>query len=153
MTDIALPLLGSLAWIDVVLIVWFLLAALSVAYVTYDTRRNPDPSVMRWGWILVAFYLGPLAAGLYVLADKEPRRGEHEAFIKPLWKQAVGSTVHCICARTTGHTRSTRTIPRSSTNAEMALRRPRTPSTMPMTGTLRATTTPHTKARASRCRS
>jgi thioredoxin reductase len=30
---------------------------------------------------------GPLGLLLYVLADKEPRPGEHEAFTSPLWKQ------------------------------------------------------------------
>jgi len=29
------------------------------------------------------------------LADNEPRFGRHAEFIKPLWKQGVGSTVHC----------------------------------------------------------
>ncbi len=30
-------------------------------------------------------------------ADKEPRPGAHEAFVAPLWKQGIGSTIHC-CA-------------------------------------------------------
>jgi hypothetical protein len=33
---------------------------------------------------------------LYVLADKEPRPGEHEQFTAPLWKQGIGSTIHCV---------------------------------------------------------
>ena len=45
---------------------------------------------MKWGFILVTLYMGPIGLLLYVLADKEPRPGEHEAFIKPLWKQGVG---------------------------------------------------------------
>ncbi len=28
--------------------------------------------------------------------------GEHEAFIKPLWKQGVGSTIHCVAGDATG---------------------------------------------------
>src|SRR3546814_2277336 len=36
------------------------------------------------------------------MADKEPRPGEHEAFIRPLWKQGVGSTVHCVAGDATG---------------------------------------------------
>jgi FtsP/CotA-like multicopper oxidase with cupredoxin domain len=39
---------------------------------------------------------------LYVLADKEPRPGEHERFIEPLWKQGVGSTIHCVAGDATG---------------------------------------------------
>ena len=57
---------------------------------------------MKWGFILVTLYMGPLGALLYVLADKEPRPGEHENFIKPLWKQGVGSTIHCVAGDATG---------------------------------------------------
>lgn len=46
--------------------------------------------------------MGPLALLLYVLADKEPRPGEHEQFIRPLWKQGVGSTIHCVAGDATG---------------------------------------------------
>jgi hypothetical protein len=89
MTDLVLPGLGPLAWIDVVLLGWFALTALSVLYVAYDTfTKNPDFTVMKWGWVLVTLYMGPIAAGLYVLSDKEPRPGTHEEFVKPLWKQA-----------------------------------------------------------------
>ena len=111
MTDITLPLLGQLAWIDVVLLGWFALTALSTAYVAYDSffhaggdgqRGNPEPAVMKWGWVLVSLYMGPVALGLYVLADKEPRPGANEAFIRPLWKQGIGSTVHCVACDATG---------------------------------------------------
>jgi hypothetical protein len=101
-TDLSVPLLGPLAWIDVVLLGWFALTALSVAYVAYDSRTNPEMAVMKWGWILVTLYMGPIAAGLYVLSDKEPRPGEHEAFIRPLWKQGLGSTIHCVAGDATG---------------------------------------------------
>src|ERR1700724_3909718 len=57
---------------------------------------------MKWGFILVTLYMGPLGVLLYVLADKEPRPGEHEDFIKPLWKQGVGSTIHCVAGDATG---------------------------------------------------
>src|SRR5918999_5908326 len=46
--------------------------------------------------------MGPIAAALYVLSDKEPRPGSHEEFVKPLWKQAVGSTIHCVAGDATG---------------------------------------------------
>ena len=89
--------------IDYALAVWFALAALSTAYVAYDQfRNNPEPTVMRWGFILVTLYMGPLGLLLYVLADKEPRPGEHERFTSPLWKQGVGSTIHCVAGDATG---------------------------------------------------
>src|SRR5216683_2414681 len=89
--------------IDYFLVVWFALAAASTIYVAWDQyRNNPEPTVMKWGFILVTLYMGPLGVLLYVLADKEPRPGEHEDFIKPLWKQGVGSTIHCVAGDATG---------------------------------------------------
>ncbi|MBV8237796.1 MAG: multicopper oxidase domain-containing protein [Sphingomonas sp.] len=89
--------------IDYFLLVWFVLAAASTLYVAIDQfRNNPEPVVMKWGFILVTLYMGPLGLLLYVLADKEPRPGEHEAFTRPLWKQSVGSTIHCVAGDATG---------------------------------------------------
>ena len=80
---------------DALRYVSFALVILSVGYVAWDNfvRGNPEETVMKWGWVLIALYMGPIALALYVMADKEPRLGEHADFIKPLWKQAVGSTV------------------------------------------------------------
>src|SRR3981189_776661 len=89
--------------IDYLLVVWFLLAAASTAYGGWDQFKNsPEPTVMKWGFILVTLYMGPLGVLLYVLADKEPRPGEHETFIKALWKQGAGSTIHCVAGDATG---------------------------------------------------
>jgi FtsP/CotA-like multicopper oxidase with cupredoxin domain len=89
--------------IDYFLAVWFLIAFASTAYVAWDQfRNNPEPMVMKWGFILVTLYMGPLGWLIYVLADKEPRPGEHERFIEPLWKQGVGSTIHCVAGDATG---------------------------------------------------
>ncbi|WP_376704935.1 DUF4396 domain-containing protein [Mesorhizobium sp. ISC25] len=89
--------------IDYFLVVWFALALASTLYVGIDQyRNNPEPMVMKWGFILVTLYMGPLGLLLYVLADKEPRPGEHELFTQPLWKQGVGSTIHCVAGDATG---------------------------------------------------
>jgi hypothetical protein len=73
--------------IDYFLVVWFALAAASTLYVAWDQyRNNPEPVVMKWGFILVTLYLGPIGLLLYVLADKEPRpgtpRGVHQAAVE-----------------------------------------------------------------------
>ncbi len=103
MTEIYLPLLGQLAWIDAILLVWFALVLASVIYVAYDAfTNNPEMTVMKWGWVLVTLYLGPIALFLYVLSCKEPEPGTHEEFVKPLWKQGLGSTIHCVAGDATG---------------------------------------------------
>jgi hypothetical protein len=88
---------------DYFLVAWFILAIASTAYVAFDQfNGNPEPTVMKWGFILVTLYMGPFGLLLYVLADKEPRPGEHEKFTSPLWKQGVGSTIHCVAGDATG---------------------------------------------------
>jgi hypothetical protein len=103
MTDLAFPLFGRLAWIDVVLLIWFALTLVSVGYVASDAiTKNPEMKVMRWGWVLVTLYLGPIGLTLYVLSCKEPGPGLHEAFVRPLWKQGMGSVIHCAAGDATG---------------------------------------------------
>src|ERR1700738_5163743 len=69
--------------VDYFLAAWFACAGSCALYVGWDQyRNNPEPVVMKWGFILVTLYMGPFGLLLYVLADKEPRPGEHEAFIK-----------------------------------------------------------------------
>lgn len=92
---------GSAA--DAVLYAWFALVILSAAYVAFDAfTKNPELTVMKWGWILVTLYIGPIGAALYVLSCKEPRPGAHERFVAPLWKQGLGSTIHCVAGDATG---------------------------------------------------
>lgn len=89
--------------IDFVVYAWLVIAVLSALYVAYDQfRNNPEAPVMKWGFVLVTLYMGPIGLLLYVMADKEPFAGTHERFIQPLWKQGVGSTVHCVAGDATG---------------------------------------------------
>ncbi|MBI2755921.1 MAG: DUF4396 domain-containing protein [Chloroflexi bacterium] len=92
-----------MAVLDGALIAWFVLTGLSVAYVAWDAfTANPEMTVMKWGWLLVTLYTGPIGAALYVLSCKEPGPGAHEGFIQPAWKQALGSTIHCLAGDATG---------------------------------------------------
>ena len=89
--------------IDIFVYAWLIVALISAAYVAWDQfHGNPEPVVMKWGFVLVTLYMGPIGLLLYVMADKEPTPGGHEEFIKPLWKQGVGSTVHCVAGDATG---------------------------------------------------
>jgi FtsP/CotA-like multicopper oxidase with cupredoxin domain len=89
--------------IDIFVYAWLIVAMSSAAYVAWDQfHGNPEPAVMKWGFVLVTLYMGPIGLLLYVMADKEPTPGAHEEFIKPLWKQGVGSTVHCVAGDATG---------------------------------------------------
>lgn len=88
---------------DVLIRTWYALTSISVLYMAYDLFvRTPAMKVMKWGWLLVALYTGPIALVVYVLSCREPSPGSHERFIAPLWKQAVGSTIHCLAGDATG---------------------------------------------------
>lgn len=89
--------------IDRLLLVWFALTALSVMFIAWDlVFRTPEMKVMKLGWILVALYTGPVALVVYWLSCREPSPGTHEKFVAPLWKQTVGSTIHCLAGDATG---------------------------------------------------
>lgn len=87
----------------ILIIIWFILVGLSVIYVAWDVfTNNPNLKVMKWGWLLVTLYTGPVALVLYILSCKEPEPGQHENFILPLWKQGIGSLIHCLAGDATG---------------------------------------------------
>jgi len=89
--------------IDRIVVIWFVLTAISVVYVAWDAfTRNPEMKIMRFGWVLVTLYLGPISAVFYILSCREPAPGEHEKFVAPMWKQALGSTIHCAAGDATG---------------------------------------------------
>jgi hypothetical protein len=66
--------------IDYVVYAWLLVALASAAYVALDQfQHNPEATVMKWGFVLITLYMGPIGLLLYVMADKEPAPGTHEA--------------------------------------------------------------------------
>lgn len=95
--------MNSNGFIDAALWAWFGLTALSVVYVGFDLfGRTPEMRVMKWGWLLVTLYAGPVAVIVYWFSCREPTPGTHEKFVAPLWKQSVGSTIHCLAGDATG---------------------------------------------------
>lgn len=78
------------------MLLWFVLAGLSVAFVVPDIRTTPAHPVMKWGFILLVAYTGVFGLVLYVLGCREPLRGTHERFVAERWRQVLGSTMHCV---------------------------------------------------------
>lgn len=67
--------IGPVPLIDVVLLGLFALTARSVAYVAWDAyRNNPELTIMKWGWVLVTLFLGPIGLFVYILS---PDAGRH----------------------------------------------------------------------------
>ncbi len=82
--------------LDGVMLLWFLLTALSLLYVVIDIRSTPASPVLKWGFVLLTAYTGPIGAFLYVLGCREPLPGLHERYVGTRWRQVLGSTMHCV---------------------------------------------------------
>src|SRR6267378_2795070 len=82
--------------LDGVMLLWFVLAAVSLLFVAIDIRTTPESPVMKWGFVLLTAYTGVIGAFLYVLGCREPLPGTHEQYTAAQWRQTLGSTLHCV---------------------------------------------------------
>lgn len=82
--------------INGVMLLWFFLTALALVFVAIDIRSTPEHPVMKWAFVLFTAYSGPFGAFLYVLGCREPLPGLHERYVAARWRQALGSTMHCV---------------------------------------------------------
>jgi len=85
-----------------VILMWFVLAALSVAFVAIDIRSSPESPVLKWAFVLVVLYTGPFGAFLYVLGCREPLPGLPARYVEVRWRQVLGSTMHCVAGDVRG---------------------------------------------------
>jgi hypothetical protein len=79
-----------------VMLLWFLLAGISLLFVAIDIRTTPESPVLKWGFVLLTAYTGVVGAFLYVLGCREPLPGLHERYVAARWRQTLGSTMHCV---------------------------------------------------------
>lgn len=82
--------------LDGVMLLWFTLTGASVLFVIFDIRSTPESPVLKWGFVLLTAYTGPIGAFLYVLGCREPLPGLHERYTAVRWRQVLGSTMHCV---------------------------------------------------------
>jgi hypothetical protein len=82
--------------LDGVMLLWFLLTAAALLFVAVDIRTTPESPVLKWGFVLLTAYTGVVGAFLYVLGCREPLPGLHERYVAVRWRQALGSTMHCV---------------------------------------------------------
>jgi hypothetical protein len=87
-----------------VLALWFAAAVISAAWVTYDLFTNQPEimPVMKAAWTLITLCLGVAGAALYVVSCRPPTPAQHEQYVSPMWKRAVGSTIHCVAGDALG---------------------------------------------------
>lgn len=82
--------------LDGVMILWFAEVLISVVFVAVDIVRTPESPVLKWGFVIVTLFMGPIGLTLYILSCREPIPGTHAEYVRPRWRQVVGSTMHCV---------------------------------------------------------
>lgn len=73
-------------------------AFLAALWATYDLISN-QPEIMpiiKVGWVLIILYLGVIGLVLYLYACSVRPGQDHDDFVSPMWKRALGSTIHCV---------------------------------------------------------
>ncbi len=80
------------------LIIWFASAFLSALWAGYDliTTQPRIMPVIKIAWVLVILYLGVIGLLLYHFSCRVPVSIDHDKFVAPMWKRAMGSTIHCV---------------------------------------------------------
>lgn len=82
--------------LDGVMLLWFVLTGIALLFVAVDIRTTPESPVLKWGFVLLTAYTGVVGAFLYVLGCREPLPGLHDRYVAARWRQALGSTMHCV---------------------------------------------------------
>lgn len=86
-----------------VLLLWFILTGASLIFLIYDLETNtPSMGIMKLAWVLIVLYTGPVGLFIFFLSCRQPLPGTHDEYIKPHWKQSLGSMIHCIAGDATG---------------------------------------------------
>ncbi len=83
---------------DILLSLWFASAILAAIWAAYDmiTTQPRMMPIIRIAWVLVILYLGVIGLLLYHYSCRVPPSGDHDEFVAPMWKRALGSTIHCV---------------------------------------------------------
>ncbi len=82
--------------LEAIMMIWFTLTAASVLYVALDIQHTPENPVLKWGFILLTAYFGPIGLALYVFGCRKHDPAEHARFVAEPWRQVLGSTMHCV---------------------------------------------------------
>lgn len=82
--------------LDWAMITWYALTVPSVIFVVIDIwRTTPEAVVLKWAFVILTLFTGPVGAFFYVLGCREPLKGTHDQYVSARWRQVLGSTMHC----------------------------------------------------------
>src|SRR6202050_5865830 len=79
------------------MLLWWILTIPSFLFVVIDIwRTTPESVVLKWAFVILTAFTGPLGAFFYVLGCREPLGGSHEQYVAARWRQVLGLTMHCV---------------------------------------------------------
>lgn len=82
--------------LDGVMLLWWILTIPSFLFVLIDIFvTTPEATVMKWAFVILTAFTGPIGAFFYVLGCREPIKGTHAQYVSVRWRQVLGSTMHC----------------------------------------------------------
>ncbi|UTW42694.1 DUF4396 domain-containing protein [bacterium SCSIO 12844] len=88
---------------SLVLTIWFILLIISFIFVLFDSFfRVPISWVQALAWSIVTLYAGVIALIFYLITCRKRGVKAHDEYIKPIYKQAFNSQMHCIAGDATG---------------------------------------------------
>ena len=58
--------------------------------------RTPESVVLKWAFVILTAFTGPLGAFFYVLGCREPLQEPTSSIVAARWRQVLGSTMHCV---------------------------------------------------------
>jgi hypothetical protein len=68
--------------LDGAMLLWWILTVPSFLFVVIDIwRSTPESPVLKWAFVILTAFTGPLGAFFYVFGCREPIRGTHDAYI------------------------------------------------------------------------
>jgi hypothetical protein len=80
-----------------VMLLWWILTVPSFLFVVVDIwRTTAESPVLKWAFVILTAFTGPVGAFFYVLGCREPLRGTHDEYVRAPWRQVLGSTMHCV---------------------------------------------------------
>ena len=82
--------------LDGIMLLWLAEVVASFVFVASDIARTPESAVLKWGFVIVTLFTGPIGLVLYILSCREPLPGVHAEYVRARWRKVVGSTMHCV---------------------------------------------------------
>ena len=78
-----------------IMLLWFAEVVASFAFVASDIARTPESPVLKWGFVIVTLFTGPIGLVLYILSCREALPGVHADYVRARLFRVLGLVAPC----------------------------------------------------------